>query len=90
MLMINEVTYYQVQCDSCGTNETGSDYSAWACDGTAIDDAVNHEWFNRWPDPYLLCPKCQKCEVCGAQGYEVDEHLVCEDHEDHEFSEVRQ
>lgn len=35
----------------------------------------------------LLCPKCQRCEVCGSENaYSVDdEHLVCEDHEDHVF-----
>lgn len=34
----------------------------------------------------LLCPDCQRCEVCRAhQAYEIDDHLVCEDHEDHNF-----
>ncbi|AEK08608.1 hypothetical protein PBI_DLANE_64 [Mycobacterium phage DLane] len=34
----------------------------------------------------LLCPDCQRCEVCGtAKAYPINDHLVCEDHEDHEF-----
>lgn len=37
----------------------------------------------------LLCPDCQRCEVCRAnQAYEIDDHLVCEDHEDHNFHPV--
>ncbi|QFG09087.1 hypothetical protein I5J49_gp59 [Mycobacterium phage ThulaThula] len=34
----------------------------------------------------LICPDCQRCEVCGtAKAYPIDEHLVCAEHEDHEF-----
>lgn len=34
----------------------------------------------------LLCRNCQKCDVCGGDpAYEVDDHLVCEKHENHEF-----
>lgn len=38
----------------------------------------------------LLCPDCIRkrgCEVCGEPAYAVDEHLVCEDHEDHDFGD---
>ncbi|SLI88012.1 Uncharacterised protein [Mycobacteroides abscessus subsp. massiliense] len=35
----------------------------------------------------LLCPQCQRCEVCRAsEAYEIDDHLVCADHEAHDFS----
>lgn len=35
----------------------------------------------------LLCPSCKTCDVCRApDAYEVDDHLVCEDHEDHDFT----
>lgn len=35
----------------------------------------------------LLCPRCKTCDVCRApDAYEVDDHLVCEDHEDHDFT----
>jgi hypothetical protein len=37
----------------------------------------------------LLCPSCQTCEVCGAsdaRDVNDDEHLVCADHEDHNFA----
>ncbi|AEL98217.1 hypothetical protein PBI_BIGNUZ_54 [Mycobacterium phage BigNuz] len=34
----------------------------------------------------LICPNCQRCEVCGtAKAYPIDEHLVCEQHEGHDF-----
>lgn len=35
----------------------------------------------------LLCKACQRCEVCGSdRAYVIDdEHLVCADHEGHEF-----
>lgn len=37
----------------------------------------------------LLCPDCQRCEVCGAVNpVEIDEHLVCLDHEYHDFSDA--
>lgn len=35
----------------------------------------------------LLCPNCQECEICESKNaYDIDDHLVCEDHEDHDFS----
>lgn len=36
----------------------------------------------------LLCGGCQECEVCGAKpasGVNGLEHLVCPEHEEHEF-----
>lgn len=37
----------------------------------------------------LLCPDCQRCEVCGAVNpTETDGHLVCVDHEDYDFSDA--
>lgn len=36
----------------------------------------------------IVCPDCLVCEVCGEKengAYEVDDHLVCGEHEDHEF-----
>lgn len=37
----------------------------------------------------LLCEDCQQCEVCGSKtAYEHDDHLVCADHEGHDFSAV--
>lgn len=37
----------------------------------------------------LLCPDCQRCEVCGAMSpAEIDEHLVCVEHEDYDFSDA--
>lgn len=41
----------------------------------------------------LLCRRCQKCDVCSTDMLvtrsEVDDnHLVCVDHEEHEFTEV--
>ncbi|WP_341513663.1 hypothetical protein AAC389_15780 [Rhodococcus qingshengii] len=36
----------------------------------------------------LLCPACQKCEICGESGYQMDDHLVCGEHEDHDFTDA--
>lgn len=36
----------------------------------------------------LLCPACQKCEICGEKGYQMDDHLVCDEHEDHDFADA--
>ncbi|BCF84553.1 MULTISPECIES: hypothetical protein [Rhodococcus] len=36
----------------------------------------------------LLCPACQKCEICGESGYQMDDHLVCDEHEDHDFTDA--
>jgi hypothetical protein len=34
----------------------------------------------------LVCPDCQTCDVCGSKdAWQEDGHLVCEDHEDHDF-----
>lgn len=35
----------------------------------------------------LLCPACLQCEVCGEKyAYPLGDHLVCENHEDHDFA----
>ncbi|WP_065286685.1 hypothetical protein [Mycolicibacter kumamotonensis] len=100
---VHEVTYYQARCTECGVIEDDyGDYSAWSDAGTAIDNVCDNDWFAIYePDgsttvtgrpaqvlTKLLCPQCQHCEVCGNErAYAVDEHLVCEEHEDHEFTE---
>lgn len=34
----------------------------------------------------VVCDSCATCDVCGEKGaYEFDNHLVCDEHEDHEF-----
>lgn len=36
----------------------------------------------------LLCENCQHCEVCGGKrAYEIEDHLVCADHEGHNFTQ---
>lgn len=67
------------------------------------DVVNNSDWFARWtyiPAPTtdnprnrigtledLLCPNCQRCEVCNSEHcYEHDGHLVCDEHEDHIFA----
>lgn len=38
----------------------------------------------------LICDSCQTCDVCGTKpAYELDDHLVCEEHEDHVFEEEK-
>lgn len=100
---LQEVTLYQARCTSCGRLvEDYGDFSCMPADDV-INEVRNLGWFERTrtePSPRpdnphaklvhtveLLCPDCQKCEVCGADARadELDEHLVCEDHADHEF-----
>lgn len=87
-----EITMYQARCTSCGNvYETGDTIVAWSEYIVAIEHATDWgEWFGVWSGgtiTALLCPACQHCEVCGAgRAYEIDGHLVCEDHEDNDFS----
>lgn len=79
------------------------EYAAWSDPSTPVDSVIENDgWLGRWDKPTgrisatgreimelstLLCPRCQKCEVCGdASAYVVDDHAVCEDHEDHDFA----
>lgn len=91
--MIHEVTYYQAKCDGCGTVEDDyGDYTAFGDPGTVIDHVLDADWFRKVAADgaeTLLCPECQRCEVCESKhAYPVDDHLVCEDHEDHDFPAV--
>ena len=86
-MSIVPVTYYQAKCDGCGEVCTDyGDFSAWADDDFGMMGL--EEWAEVGPlrDERHYCPDCQKCEVCGASGYVVDDHIVCDDHEDHEFT----
>lgn len=93
---VHEIAMYQARCTSCGyIVEEYGDFSAWGDPDTPRNDVVeNCEWFERFENGellYLLCPKCQKCDVCGADdAHDVngDDHLVCVDHEDHDFAAV--
>lgn len=97
---IHEITMYQARCTGCGHIEDDyGDFTAWTDPGTPIEDVVeNRDWFAKWRPvkhgtldqelELLLCPECQHCEVCQSEfAYSVDGHLVCEDHEDHNFKE---
>jgi hypothetical protein len=80
------------------------DHAAWSdADIPRTQVVENWDWFERWVIDSrengkveshleeLLCPDCQECEVCGgkhAYCANDDEHLVCEEHEDHDFSAV--
>lgn len=99
---VKEVTFYSVFCDRCKEGYEGGEFTAWGEESHAIDDAVEYaDWFARWvpngkltSNGYpahdlaeLICPGCQKCEVCGSDdAYEANDHLVCQGHEDHDFS----
>lgn len=89
---VHEVTYYQARCTKCGVIEDDyGEYSAWANAGSAIDSVVDNGWYYLREKDILLCDKCQQCEVCQDGGaYDIDGHLVCEDHEDHNFTEGEQ
>jgi hypothetical protein len=94
------VTLYQARCTNCGYIEDDyGEFSAMGA-GQAIEAVTDYmDWFARWVVDSreagtvkshmeeLLCPKCQRCEVCNAEkAYPIDgDHLVCEDHEDYDF-----
>lgn len=87
-MSVHEVTYYQAKCDGCGfVQDDYGDFSAWADAGTAVESA--DDWYSivtKGGETRDLCPDCQCCEVCQARGaYEIDDHLVCDEHEDHDF-----
>lgn len=90
---LHEVTMYQARCTNCGHIETEyGDFNAWGDPDTPRHDVVeNLDWFEVFKDgaaEMLLCPDCQHCEVCGSpRAYGIDDHLVCDEHEDHDFTQ---
>ncbi|SNS59405.1 hypothetical protein [Rhodococcoides kyotonense] len=83
-----EVTYYIAKCDECGhtadTDDYGGEFSAFADHGTAIE-MLSDDWFTDGDGD--ICPSCTKCEVCETKpAYRADDHMVCEEHEDHDFN----
>ena len=88
---VAEITMYQARCTECGiAYDSGDTIVAWMDETTAIEQASEYgEWFAEWLGNSvvrLLCRGCQVCEVCGSgDAYDIDDHLVCEDHEDHDF-----
>jgi hypothetical protein len=92
---LNKVTMYQARCTTCGYIETDyGDFSAWEQPDIPVTDVVeNIGWFVRYDNSFdpveLLCLDCQSCEVCGSdRAYEHDDHLVCDEHEGHDFAVV--
>ena len=79
------VTYYQSRCTNCGVIEEDYDtFSAFADEDSARCWVVENGWVELWKDrelSELLCPKCQTCDLCDQRGYEVDDRVVCSDHE---------
>jgi hypothetical protein len=58
--MIEELIYYKVICDGCGhdAHEDG-EYSAYADDSTAREDAANVDYLTEiGPARLDFCPKC--------------------------------
>jgi hypothetical protein len=102
----HRIDMYQARCTNCGYVETEyGDFSGFD-DVQYCIDTLEDSWFARYryePKPRpdcpnariahleeLLCPSCQKCEVCGAERVYPNEaeRLVCAEHEDHDFAEV--
>lgn len=98
----HRVDMWQARCTNCGliVDDYG-DFSAWSDADTPRNDVVgNSGWFERWVVDSkvdgkvqshleeLLCPECQECEICsGKPAYDADgDHLVCKEHEDHDFT----
>lgn len=101
---VEPVTYYRARCTSCGAYAEYDEFGAFEDSGRAIEAARDEcDWFERTRDEVvsenptriiahtveLLCRDCQRCELCGnPRAYEMVEHLVCVDHEDHEFGDA--
>jgi hypothetical protein len=90
-MSVHEVTYYQAKCDGCGHIEDDyGDFSAWSDPGSPFDSLPDAGWLTS--NSRDLCENCvrkEPCEVCKAvDSYIVDEHIVCEEHEGHEFATV--
>lgn len=61
------------------------DYHGWFADYECTGDVTTAGTEIRQLSA-LLCPDCQHCEVCGTgRAYEIDDHLLCPEHEGHEF-----
>lgn len=88
-MSIKEVTMYQAICDECKNgHESSCGSTCWPDESWAIEQAGYDDWFYDSKINRVLCPGCQKCEVCGESGYEINDHLVCDNHEDHDFAEA--
>ncbi|BBX30504.1 hypothetical protein B7435_30070 [Mycolicibacterium peregrinum] len=87
--------------------EDYGDFGALRDAGDAISHVVADGWFERTRNEAgqradgtpcivvhtveLLCPNCQKCEICDnakAHPDEEGEHMVCQQHENHVFEEA--
>ncbi len=85
-MSIREVAMYRAECDVCSEGVEGEFY-AWTDRDSAVADVEAFDWFTA--SGRLVCPDCMKCEVCGGRGYPDDDHLVCEDHEGHDFTKAQ-
>lgn len=81
MSPIKEVTYFEASCDDCGETgtDTGSDYSAWADHGQAIEDWTNHDGWRDYDSNWLLCwTHAPRCPECGDVEWDDEPPCDCE------------
>jgi hypothetical protein len=66
--MIVTEQFYAVECDRCGEIHEGGDFSFFADDSQAIEDAEGDEWIEKGGKHY--------CTGCYVRDEETDEDIV--------------
>lgn len=61
--MLKALTAYELYCDGCGEQFESSEFSIWATDGAALDDADAYDWQTDRQDSKHYCPMCRTPEV---------------------------
>lgn len=87
---LHQVAMYQARCTNCGVVEDDyGDFAAWSDPDMPVTQVVeNYCWAQLAGTDELLCPQCQSCAVCGhlpGFAHEDGKHVVCADHEVHDF-----
>lgn len=87
---------FQWWYDEQQATENATEYGDWF-ERTRLIKTIEPDSEHRYPrfiyeTVELICESCKACDVCGTKPAYVgdaENHLICEDHEDHEFEEVR-
>lgn len=76
-MSVKNVTYYQVECDGCGTGaHRDSEFSAFADSVWAVEDASDQDWMTEIGSERLdFCPKCVPVSTLEAIARnDTDDH----------------
>lgn len=73
-MALKSAPFYWLECDGCKVRSTEeSDFSAWADDGMAEEEAASSDWIVE--DDRHLCVKCSeglRCPDCGEPKPSAD------------------